>query len=331
MTTTPAEDRPPTVVAFRGARWKTRWLVVGLVFLLVCRSISLVDREWVTPFPLWLLLIVGVVAPEVFLLTFPIATREPRRRATFGIPGPRRCLIEFGIAVPVVIVTMVAIAAADYVIGRLSPGTSLTPDIVGEMAVSPDRVLVCLVLLFSFTFAPIAEELFFRGFLHNAFRARMPLIVAGLAQSIIFGFIHPYGVVHAGAASVLGLLLTAIYEWRKTLITPIFVHAGVNFVAALGTVLLMVAHANSPVMGVIGDPNATECVVRQVVPDLGAAEAGLQAGDVITSLNGEPIRDFSHLVETVRLYQPGDAVPVTINRSGAVSEVIVVLRARGSP
>jgi membrane protease YdiL (CAAX protease family) len=331
MTTTPTEELPSSVVAFRDAQWKTRWLVVGLAVLLLWRSTSFVDREWLSRFPFWLVVVVTGLAPQAFLFLFPILTRNPHRWQTFGIPAATRCLVDFCIAIPGVIGMLVVLTAVDYLVGRLSPGTSLTPDAVTGMAVSPDRMYTCLVLVFSFTFAPIAEELFFRGFLHNAFRARMPVVVAGLAQSLVFGFGHFFGVTHGIVAFAMGLLLTVLYEWRKTLIAPILVHAGMNFVAALGTVLMMVAHANSPVMGVVGGPNDTECVVRQVVPGSAAEEAGLQVGDIITAFNGEPIRDFRHLGETIRLYRPGDVVPVTINRSGSVFEVAVVLRRRGSP
>lgn len=197
------------------------------------------------------------------------------------------------------------------------------------MARSPNRGLIYSLLLFSFTFAPVAEEVFFRGFLYNAFRARMPLPVAGLAQSLIFGFSHFLGVTHGCVAFVTGLFLTAVYEWRKTLITPILVHAGVNMAWALTAVSMIVAHANSPMMGVVGDPKDRECVIRQIAPNSPAEEAGLQVGDVITTFNTEPIRDFPHLVETVQLYRPGDAIPLIVNRSGTWYEITVVLRRRG--
>jgi len=331
MTTTPTDDQTSSVVAFRDARWKTRWLVVGLIVLLLWRSVSFVDREWLSQFPYWLLLIITGLAPQIFLLIFPIVTRNPHRRPTFGIPALTRCLIEFGIAIPVVIGTTVVLTAVNYLVAHFSPGSSLTPDAVKNMAASPNHMFVYLLLLFSFTFAPIAEELFYRGFLYNAFRARMPFVVAALAQCVLFGSGHFFGITHAGVAFVGGLLLTVLYEWRKTLITPILVHAGINFVSAVGTIFMMVAHANSPVMGIIGDPNDTECVIRQFAPNSAAEEADLQVGDIITSFNTEPIRDFPHLAETVRLYRPGDAIPVTINRSGSKFEVTVVLRRRGSP
>jgi membrane-associated protease RseP (regulator of RpoE activity) len=185
------------------------------------------------------------------------------------------------------------------------------------------------MLLFWFTFAPIAEEVFFRGFLQNAFRHRMPLTLAIITQSLIFGVCHFFGAMHAGVAFVLGLLLTLLYEWRQTLIAPMAVHAGINAVAALGVAVMSVAYANSPVLGVSSDPNDSVCVIRQVVPDSAADKAGLQVGDIVVSFNGQAIRDFPQLRETVRLYQPGDTIPVAIDRAGSTMEVSVVLQRRG--
>lgn len=329
MITLSAENLPTQTVGLRDAQWGTRWLVVGLAVLFLWRAIAPASSDWLSQFPSWLVLAISFIVPYAFLLLFPIITRTPRRCETSATQAPPRFLVELGIAIPVVIVTIVAFTVVEYVLGRVSPGTSVTPEAVTDLARSPNHTFVIVLLLISFTVAPVAEEVFFRGFLYNAFRARMPWAIAGFAQSFIFGFAHLLGLTHAIAASVIGLLLTAIYEWRKTLATPIFVHAGINLVVAIGIALMMIAHANSPVMGVIGDPDDIHCVVREVAPQSAADQAGLQSGDVITSLNGQPVRDFSHLVEAVSVYQPGDAVAVTINRAGESIEITVVLRRRG--
>jgi membrane protease YdiL (CAAX protease family) len=331
MPTTIADDSPASSVAHRGVRWKTQWLVIGLAALFLFRSLAFVDRAWLSGFPPWLLLVVTGLTFQVFLLIYPIITCDPARPPMFAIPTPGRWLIEVAIAIPVVIGTVAALAALNYLIGRASPGTSLAPNFVRNMARSPDHLFVSLLLLFAFTFAPIAEEVFFRWFLHNAFRARMPFIVAVFAQSLIFGFAHVFGVAHASVAFVLGLLLTVVYEWRQTLIAPILLHAGINFITAVGVAITMILQANSPVMGVIGDPQDAECVIRQIVQNSAADEAGLQVGDIITSFNSEPIRTFPHLVETVQRYRAGDNIPVTIRRSAYEFQATVVLRRRGDP
>jgi CAAX protease family protein len=323
--TLPTNESP---ISFRDSHWSTRWLFTGLAFLFLWRSTALLVPDWVPSVPWWLLLLVTGLIPETFLLLFPILTRCPRGRVY--VPKLRRCLIEFGIAIPVVIATIVALAGANYLLGRFSPGTSLEPDAMKQMSESSQPAYMYLMLVFSFTVAPVAEEMFFRGFLHNALRVRMPLPVAIAAQSLIFGFCHFFGALHAAVASVLGLILTLLYQWRKTLIAPIFVHAGINAVAALGVAVMAMDYANSPVLGVIGEPNSSQCVIQQVMPGSAADKSRLRVGDIVISFNGQPIRDFSHLRETVRLYKPGDTIPVSITRDGAAIEINVILQRRGT-
>jgi membrane protease YdiL (CAAX protease family) len=302
-------------------------VLIGLAFLILWRSTAFLDFKWLSQGPWWVLLVMTGLIPQVFLLLYPIVTRRPGGR--IFVPKLTRCLIEFAIAIPVVIVTIAVLAGANYFLDRIAPGKSLAPDALTRMAESSQQIYVYSMLLFSFTFAPIAEEVFFRGFLHNAFRQRMPLTMAIIGQCLIFGFCHFFGALHAGVAFVLGLLLTLLYQWRKTLIAPIFVHTGINAVAALGVAVMAIDYANSPVLGVTSDPGDTVCVVRQVVPDSAADKAGLREGDIVVSFNGEPIRDFRHLRETVRLYQPGDTIPIAIDRGGSLTEVSVVLQRRG--
>ncbi len=319
------------MVAFRDAQWNTRWLVVGLAFLMLWCCGYLFDHEWVSQFSPWLLLILTGLVPHVFLIVFPIVTRSPNQRNSFGIPPLRRCLIEFGISIPVVILSLVALALLNYLLGRLLPGTSLTPDAAAKWARSPARTLVIIVLVFSFTIAPLSEELFFRGFLYNAFRARMPWIIAVVAQCLIFGFCHLFywGALHAVIVFFLGLLLTLIYEWRKTLIAPIFVHAGFNSIAALGTAVMMAAYANTAALGIVGDQHDSVCMIHEIVPNSAAEAAELRVGDVIVTINGNSIRDFQQLLDTIRLYRPGDTVSIVLDRGGKPVEVKVVLSRRG--
>jgi S1-C subfamily serine protease len=126
----------------------------------------------------------------------------------------------------------------------------------------------------------------------------------------------------------LGLILTAAYEWRKSLVTPIFVHAGNNLIAALGLLLMMYVTANSPVLGVSGHDNPEGVLVEMVAPDTAAAKAGIAAGDLLTDIDGEKLVGFTHLAEIMRRHQPGDKVTVGINRRGEHQAVKVVLEKR---
>lgn len=57
-------------------------------------------------------------------------------------------------------------------------------------------------------------------------------------------------------------------------------------------------------------------VVRSVTLESPAAEAGLESGDVITEINGEPVADFESFIESIRNFEPGDEVTLTVYRNG---------------
>lgn len=80
-----------------------------------------------------------------------------------------------------------------------------------------------------FTFIPIIEEVFFRGFLYNALKSRMPIVVAVILQSIVFTYGHPYNSLELIRIFLIGIAFAIIYEKRKNLLSPIFVHGIMNF------------------------------------------------------------------------------------------------------
>lgn len=65
--------------------------------------------------------------------------------------------------------------------------------------------------------------------------------------------------------------------------------------------------------------------VVQVEPGSPGADAGIEAGDVITSVDGTPIDGSADLVAAVRSREPGTEVTVALDRQGTASEVTVTL------
>lgn len=69
--------------------------------------------------------------------------------------------------------------------------------------------------------------------------------------------------------------------------------------------------------------------VTDIAPDSAASTAGLQSGDVITAIDGQPISSSQDVVDSVQAHQPGDHIAITYERSGRTDNVTVELRARG--
>ncbi len=88
--------------------------------------------------------------------------------------------------------------------------------------------------------APLAEEVFFRGFFFGGLRARMPFVWAALLSGVFFGSIHlTTGNVAVGVQlSVLGIVLAYLYERSGSLWSPIALHTinnGLAFLVLVGT------------------------------------------------------------------------------------------------
>ncbi|MCH1869001.1 S1C family serine protease, partial [Nocardioides sp. CFH 31398] len=74
--------------------------------------------------------------------------------------------------------------------------------------------------------------------------------------------------------------------------------------------------------GVSAAPGAT---VEEVLPDSPAQAAGLEAGDVITEIEGTIVTDGEALIVAIRTYQPGDTIELTLDRDGDERRVEVEL------
>jgi S1-C subfamily serine protease len=72
--------------------------------------------------------------------------------------------------------------------------------------------------------------------------------------------------------------------------------------------------------------NAQGALVSQVAEGSAAARAGIEAGDVITSVRGQPIKTNTELRNTIGMLQVGDSVEIGLLREGKPKVVTAVLR-----
>jgi S1-C subfamily serine protease len=79
-------------------------------------------------------------------------------------------------------------------------------------------------------------------------------------------------------------------------------------------------------VGVNDAPGGTGAIVRQVIPTGPAAGAGLAPGDVISSINGQPVNSATALTNILDQHHPGDRVSV-----GLPGRVVDVALGEGPP
>ena len=98
---------------------------------------------------------------------------------------------------------------------------------------------VAVTLLGSIAFAPIFEELVFRGLLYGTLRAGLGWPLAAVGSALVFALAHGYGV--AGLLSVFlsGVLWAWVYERTGSLLAPILAHVVNNAAVAVTLTALL--------------------------------------------------------------------------------------------
>ena len=255
----------------------------------------------------------------------PLMDRPHPNGPSASSPAPRAVLVEALFALlslPVVFAASVAVSA---IAANLLAGVESPTFPWASRAVAFNRAEWLAFIAMAVTLGPVAEETFYRGFLYNALRQRLHPIPAALIQAVVFGYVHPFGLANSVGIGVAAVALAVVYEWRKTLLTPILVHAAMN---AVGMVLLsgvLAAEADAPRMGVLGEARQGGCLVTEVVPGGAAETAGIRVGDLITTVDGEPVADIPNIARLVRAHQVGDTVSVEFLREGTAHRADVVL------
>ena len=64
----------------------------------------------------------------------------------------------------------------------------------------------------------------------------------------------------------------------------------------------------------LGVAQTAGAIITRVAPDGPAGKAGLEAGDIVVGVNGDPVRDVSHLRNVVGLMRAGETIELTVLR-----------------
>jgi serine protease Do len=75
----------------------------------------------------------------------------------------------------------------------------------------------------------------------------------------------------------------------------------------------------------LGMRKAEGAIVDQLQPESPAAKAGIESGDVITAINGTPVKDSRELARTISMMAPNSSVKLEVLRKGESRSVTVTL------
>lgn len=186
----------------------------------------------------WLLLLAAL---------WPLARglRGGEYRKAIGLHRGRGVLREIGVGVfaylaflPVYVVAVLFTFALVIVWGIVSQSLGLGSDEplsnpVLELIAGGDVLLLIALFLLATVWAPLVEELIFRGAMHRHLRARIGIAASGLATGLLFAFMHGYGPLLVPPLIALAMLFALLREWRGSLIAAITAHWLHNFTLML--------------------------------------------------------------------------------------------------
>ena len=124
---------------------------------------------------------------------------------------------------------MLGTLVAYYIAAGLFASLVLKPDqedIGGDLGVgNPSIAIAVTAVVMIALFAPVAEELFFRGFVFAGLRSRWSLWPAAIASGLIFGLVHaPTGITTVVPLAALGFALCWLYDRTGSLWPCVIAH-----------------------------------------------------------------------------------------------------------
>ena len=233
---------------FRQISWTFRHCGIALSLIILFRVVfymlSLMDRSisvYVTGGVLWISMFGLMIAFPLWIVRSKGGLRKPIVKSV---------LKEFALAIPLVMCLCLIESVVVFVLSKMAGSQVEISSTLSGLRDAPNDVRVYLILIPMFTLGPIAEELFFRGFLYNALRQWIAPAGALVLQAFIFTLLHyrcpERSITYLSFVFVTGIVLAGVYEWRKTLWSPIALHIVINSVFVGSVIAFMILNSHTP-------------------------------------------------------------------------------------
>ncbi len=310
---------------FRETPWRASDLLIGFAPLVVTRAaFTLIDPAIFSAIPSWIWMPLTVLS-MAWMFGFPLWIARRRLASLPHLPRRRALIMEASWALLASLAMYAILVVYFSLLAHFFGDSAITGSPLEPIARSPNWFERQGFLVMVLAIAPVAEEVFFRGMLHNFLRQRLHVFVTVLIQAVVFAWMHPFDLAQRGFVFIVGVGLGLIYEWRKTLLSPILLHAFVNALFMILFALNITVDADAPRLGVFGKSRDRGCEITTVVPGSAAEAAGLKAGDLITAVDEEPVADFGRLTRIIRGKKVGDRITIDFIREGEAKRVEAVL------
>ncbi|HSW38511.1 MAG TPA: CPBP family intramembrane glutamic endopeptidase [Acidobacteriota bacterium] len=175
------------------------------------------------------IMIIGVLV-AVFWPHLRGSSRENIRNA-LGWHRGRGFWRETGAGIIGYITGLPLMLGAFLIVLLLTRLSGITPSHPVAQQIGGDPLQIVMLFILACLWAPVVEEFFFRGVFYGYLRHHASWVVSGLATALLFAVIHPQGWIGVPLLATSGFILSAIREWRGSIIAPISAHALNNGVA----------------------------------------------------------------------------------------------------
>jgi membrane protease YdiL (CAAX protease family) len=232
-----AAPLPPPWTVGRGVTALVRGGALAAIALLVLAALS----GWLTDRPL----LAGTIEqPLMYVPVLLLAWRTLLVPAGVGFAAAFGLRPRAGSWGPLLLTTAALVGAGivvDIGLGvlgeRLGLGSHWTEWFEADLAWGGPSAVAGSILA-AVVFAPLFEELIFRGALYGTLRVRLRWPVAAVASALIFAAAHGYGLAGFGSVLISGVLWSWAYERTGSLLPGMLAHA-INNLAVSVTLLVL--------------------------------------------------------------------------------------------
>jgi membrane protease YdiL (CAAX protease family) len=180
-------------------------------------------------------LLLGAVTFGIALVAVPVLSvrfLHHQSVAALGLRSrrlSRDLLAGAGSGLALFLVTVIVVAPALYALLTLVSGERVNPPSQPILPADPNNGQIAMGAFAAIIAAPIAEEVFFRGFLFGGLRGRLRFPYAAIVSAVVFGVFHVIPLLIPLMIFV-GFGLAYIYERRGSLFASIAAHSTFNVI-----------------------------------------------------------------------------------------------------